>query len=343
LRTARKSREYPYPRRGNPIRKPLTSSISTSVEAASIIAPRASIVQLSSSKRFGARLPHCGRANARIRGTVITTILASLLLPSLVAAQKPAVNSLRDLELCNGSERSSLDSRISGCSALIDSHQSTAIALAISYNNRGNAYVAKGDYDRAIQDFNESIKLAPDFAKPYNNRGAAYLLKGEYDLAIQTLDQAIRLDPGYAKAFANRAEAHLKKNEYDRASPDHDEAIRLTQDLDQVWNGRCWTRAVLGALPAALEDCNRALQSELNKAATYDSRGMVHLKMGALDAAVEDYSSALTFDPKLASSLYGRGLARLKMGDMTGGNADISAAKAIRSTIVEDFLRYGVR
>jgi hypothetical protein len=70
---------------------------------------------------------------------------------------------------------------------------------------------------------------------------------------------------------------------------------------------------------------------------------MVHLKMGAVDAAVEDYSSALTFDPKLASSLYGRGLARLKMGDMTGGNADISAAKAIRSTIVEDFLRYGVR
>jgi hypothetical protein len=70
---------------------------------------------------------------------------------------------------------------------------------------------------------------------------------------------------------------------------------------------------------------------------------MVHLKMGALDAAVEDYSSALTFDPKLASSLYGRGLARLKKGDMTGGNADISAAKEIRSTIVEDFLRYGVR
>ena len=38
-----------------------------------------------------------------------------------------------------------------------------------------------------IQDFDQSIRLNPTYAKPFNNRGVAYLKKGEYDLAINSL------------------------------------------------------------------------------------------------------------------------------------------------------------
>ena len=60
--------------------------------------------------------------------------------------------------------------RINGCTALIDAGQGTTI-LAVAYNNRGNAYTAKEDYDRAIQDFDQSIKLNQTYTKPFNNRG----------------------------------------------------------------------------------------------------------------------------------------------------------------------------
>jgi tetratricopeptide (TPR) repeat protein len=248
----------------------------------------------------------------------------------------------RNIELCNGLDRRSFEARISGCTALIDARQGTTTTLAIAYNNRGNAYTAKSDYDRAIQDFDQSIKLNPTYIKPLNNRGVAYLRKGEYDLAIEAFDEAITLNPNYGEAFANRAGAHLKKNEYDRAARDYDAAIGLDPNLKAVWSGRCWTRAILGALQAALEDCNRALQGPTN-AATYDSRGLIYLKMGQPGAAIDDYSSALRSDPKLASALYGRGLAKLKMGDKAGGDIDISAAKTIQANIGDDFTRYGVR
>ena len=65
------------------------------------------------------------------------------------------------------------------------------------------------------------------YAKPFNNRGVAYLKKGEYDLAIKAFDEAITLNPGYGEAFANRAQVYLKKSEYDRAARDYSEAIRL--------------------------------------------------------------------------------------------------------------------
>ena len=55
---------------------------------------------------------------------------------------------------------------------LIGSNQVTTSASAVAHNNRGNAYATKGDYDRAIQDFDEAIKLDPADARPFNNRGA---------------------------------------------------------------------------------------------------------------------------------------------------------------------------
>jgi tetratricopeptide (TPR) repeat protein len=114
-----------------------------------------------------------------------------LLFGSLAAAQSPKKGDyLGNIALCNGSDRTSLAARIDGCTALIDSGQGTTTALAIAHNNRGNAHTAKGDIDRAIQDFDQSIKLDPAYAKPFNNRGAAYVRKGEYDLALKALDQA---------------------------------------------------------------------------------------------------------------------------------------------------------
>jgi tetratricopeptide (TPR) repeat protein len=260
---------------------------------------------------------------------------------------KPQFSKLADryfqnVELCNGLNRTSLDARIGGCTSLIDARQGTPTTLAIAYNNRGNAYTAKSDYDHAIQDFDQSIKLNPAYVKPLNNRGVAYLRKGQYDLAIQAFDEAIAHNPNYGEAFANRAGAHLKKNEYDRAAHDYDIAIALDPNLKAVWSGRCWTRAILGALQDALEDCNRALQGTTD-AATYDSRGLIRLKLGQPAAAIDDYSSALRSDPKLASALYGRGLAKLKMGDRAGSDADISAAKTSQANIGDDFARYGVR
>ena len=201
----------------------------------------------------------------------LAPVLVLPLLGSLAAAQNSKNGDyLKNIELCNGAGRTSFEVRIKGCTTLIDSGQGTTTALSIAYNNRGNAHTAKGDYDRAIQDFDKSIKLDPAYAKPLNNRGAAYLRKGEFDLAIASFDEAIKLKSNYGGAFANRAGAYLKKNEYDRAARDYDEAVRLEPNRASVWAGRCWTRAVLGSLQEALDDCKRALQQVPDDAAAYD-------------------------------------------------------------------------
>ncbi len=39
---------------------------------------------------------------------------------------------------------------------------------------RGDSYAEEGQYERAIQDFGEAIRLDPQNAGAYHNRGVAY-------------------------------------------------------------------------------------------------------------------------------------------------------------------------
>ena len=183
-------------------------------------------------------------------------------------------------------------------------------------------------------------EFTPSSPSAYNNRGVAYDKRGEYDRAIQDYDQSIKLKPS-AEAHFNRGNAHLAKNQYAAAIDDYNQAIRLQADFGPAFDNRCWARAVVGILRQALADCNEALRLMPNNAATLDSRAFVFLKMTNFDAAVSDFDKALRIDPRVAFALYGRGVARLRNHD-PAGDADIAAAKAIQADIAEEYARYGM-
>jgi tetratricopeptide (TPR) repeat protein len=264
-------------------------------------------------------------------------VLAGALLAGAFAlAQTP-----QERRYCEGEDGASVAQRIDACSAVIKAGRDKGDKLAEAFNNRGGAYRLKGDYDRAIADYAQAIKLNAKFAAAFVNRGVAYDKKGDYDRAIQDYDQAIKLKPS-TEAYFNRGNAYLGKSQYASAIDDYNQAIKLKADFGPAFDNRCWARAVVGILKPALADCNEALHLMPNNAATLDSRGFIFLKMTLFDAAVSDYDAALRIEPNLAFALYGRGLARLKNEDASG-ESDLAAAKTLQADIAEEYARYGVQ
>jgi tetratricopeptide (TPR) repeat protein len=98
---------------------------------------------------------------------------------------------------------------------------------AYTLNRRGYAYHAKGEYDRAIADYNEAIQTDSKYVFAYHNRGFSYFTKGQYECAIADYSEAIRLDPGYAISYRNRGIAHLYIGSHAKALADLEMAAQL--------------------------------------------------------------------------------------------------------------------
>jgi tetratricopeptide (TPR) repeat protein len=104
-----------------------------------------------------------------------------------------------------------------------------SIGLYTAYNNRGNARTALGDKKGAITDYNQAIKLKPDFADAYGNRGNARATLGDQKGAIADYDQAIKLKPNLAEAYYNRGVVRTALGDQKGAITDYQKAADLFQ------------------------------------------------------------------------------------------------------------------
>jgi tetratricopeptide (TPR) repeat protein/serine/threonine protein kinase len=180
---------------------------------------------------------------------------------------------------------------------------------AEAYVGRGLAYANKGDLGRAIADYDQGIALDPKYALAYHNRGDAYRLKGASGRAIADCTEAIRLDPKFAPAYGTRGAAHRQKGDLREAIADYDRAIELDPKYTWAYSNRGEAYRLKGASGRAIADCTEAIRLDPNYALAYGTRGAARRQKGELREAIADYDRAIALDPKYTWAYFNRGLA----------------------------------
>ena len=64
---------------------------------------------------------------------------------------------------------------------------------ADAYYNRGNVYYDLKDYPKALADYNQALRINPDYAEAYGNRGLVYAQLGEREKAVTDMEKAAQL------------------------------------------------------------------------------------------------------------------------------------------------------
>jgi tetratricopeptide (TPR) repeat protein len=99
--------------------------------------------------------------------------------------------------------------------------------IPVAYNNLGFFYARKGDYPKAVIEYNKALAVDSDYAEAYNNLGIVYARKSMYRKAIPKYLKAISIKPNYAKSYNNLAVAYFYTHNYRLAVKYCDKAIQL--------------------------------------------------------------------------------------------------------------------
>ena len=100
-------------------------------------------------------------------------------------------------------------------------------ALKESYYSQGIAALDQKQYEKAITQFCESVRISPQFKKGFCNLGVVYIEKKEHDKAIDPLQKAIDIDPEFKEAHFNLGLAYLRLGNYDYARNAAYDALKI--------------------------------------------------------------------------------------------------------------------
>lgn len=106
---------------------------------------------------------------------------------------------------------------------------------AATYVNRGVLQMRRGDYDKAVMDYQRALKIRPDLPEAYINYGAALFYQGEDAQALEAYNTALSLETDKkADALFNRALVYERMENPKEAYYDLKAALALRPDWEQA-------------------------------------------------------------------------------------------------------------
>lgn len=128
-------------------------------------------------------------------------------------------------------------------------------------------------------------------AKSFQEEGLEKTGAGDYQGAIEEFNEAIHLDANFADAYFYRGYARSQVGDKQGALADYNQLIRLKPDLALGYNNRCSIRNQLKDYQNAIADCDRAIHLAPNLALGYQTRGLLNYNLGDKEGAIGDFQT----------------------------------------------------
>ena len=165
--------------------------------------------------------------------------------------------------------------------------------------NLGNALVAERRVPEAIAQFEETVRLKPDYANAHYNLGIALSAAGRMPQAIAQLEEAVRLRPDngeehYSLGYLLTAEGRIPE-----AITQFEETVRLKPDYADARNNLANALMAGGRMPEAIAQYEEALRLKPDYVAVHLNLAIALLKIpGRTNDAVAHLEAVLRLQPE---------------------------------------------
>jgi len=199
-------------------------------------------------------------------------------------------------------------------------NENTLPQTAGKYLDRGILFASRSDYDQAIADFSEAIKIDPDLT-------AAYILRGRALYA--SISKVTSIESNFSSINTSATGGRASEEQiliYEKAIMDFNKALSLDPNNAKIYLQRGRAYSDKGDNDKAISDFNQALRLAPNDIVAYCFRALVYRQNSDYDRAIEDYTQALRLDPSWEDAMIGRGIAYTNKGDYDKAIIDFNQA-----------------
>ncbi|MDO8446224.1 MAG: tetratricopeptide repeat protein [Deltaproteobacteria bacterium] len=166
----------------------------------------------------------------------------------------------------------------------------------LGYNNRGQAYLMRGEYAKAVSDLEKAVELNPLHTNANYNLGVTYGKLGRLEDAIRQHQAAIRLSPNNPYYHSSLGSIYLKQMCFDEAVREYNAAIELNPNDPSYYNYLANTYYKMGRLDDAILEYQAAIKLKPDHY-VYFNLGKAYLAKGVKDNAREAFEMALKLKP----------------------------------------------
>ena len=167
------------------------------------------------------------------------------------------------------------------------------LSIGTNFENQADAFGNVEQYQKALELFNNILKIDPNSSIAYSRIGVLKGKMGNMTAAFVNLNLAIELDANNAQAYADRGYAYSIIGNSTKAMSDYNFALDLnTEDFVTYYN-----RAILfensNQYQKALDDLNTSLSLKNDYAFAYSRRAIVNYNLKNYQNACRDWTKAL--------------------------------------------------
>jgi tetratricopeptide (TPR) repeat protein len=239
-----------------------------------------------------------------------------------------------------------IEASLKVCDAMIADKRHPLRDYVQAYENRGDLYMLKGQFDVAMQNYDQAVALLAKASKitksifepdtptsvdvisasgVYYQRAMAWQRRSQYQRAVDDFTKSL----GYredAQTYWRRGNAFQSASQLDQAIRDFDKAVSLSPNTSMFIMARGLALNKKGDFDRAVTDFDKATSLAANDSAAFNGRGVAWLGKGDLARAISDFDKAIALPGNSAAYRDNRGMALIKKGDVTAAIADFDKA-----------------
>ncbi|WP_168211073.1 tetratricopeptide repeat protein [Mariniblastus fucicola] len=193
-----------------------------------------------------------------------------------------------------------------------DRQQQRGQATPDLFRRRALALQFLGEFDKAIEDYTNALRLDADNVETLIRRGQTLYSVGKNDEAIKDFKSAIRRDRGNDQALFQLANTRFDMGQYATALRDVKLAIESSPRNVRYYGLYADVLQKLGQHEGVIEALDRATLLDSTDPVTYQKRGQVHMLRRNYVNAISDFTRSLELSPNQPEVTLARGQAYLK-------------------------------